>query len=101
MTCSRCTAKADPATRLSVRRASAVELQGLIVAPSYSCKPELFGGIAGDRIELALRDPPPPLSKRCECQIGFRQDYRPESKTIIVTLDGTELLREPVPGWSP
>lgn len=97
----RCTAKADPATRLSVRRSSAVDLTGMITAPSESCKPELGGGIAGDRIELMLRDPGPPMSKRCECQINFRQDYRPESKTIIVSVDGKELLREPVPGWSP
>jgi len=93
--------KPSPAAEreLSVRRESAVNLVGSVVTPSTSCAPTLSGGIAGDRIELNVDDRGPPAAAPCECRIVFKQDYRPESQTIIVTRAGEVLVRQPVPGW--
>ncbi len=85
--------------RLSARRSSAIDLTGMITTSSAPCAMNLSGGIVGDRIELQVADDGAPAAAPCECQIAFRQDYRPETATLIVSRGGAELTRLAMPAW--
>jgi hypothetical protein len=94
-----CTRLGTPSSGITVKRAGAQTISGVVTTPSASCKPRLGGGIAGDRIQIEVYDggdQPGPAA--CTCTFTFTQAIRPESKVVIARVrGGVQLGQLPVP----
>lgn len=84
-----CTRLGNPGADLTVKRTKPDAIRGQITTPSATCKPKLYGGITGDRIELEVYDGgDKPGAPACTCTFQFTQAIRPESKTVIARVRG-------------
>jgi len=70
-------------------------ITGTITTPSTTCKPKLFGGIAGDRIELTVHEVGGTSS--CECTLAFMQETNKDSKTVTAKHGNDELGHASLP----
>ena len=90
----KCKKTASPKSALAVK-VRAKSIVGTITSPSSTCKPKLFGGIAGDRIELQVFETGGTSS--CECTFAFEQETNKDSKTVTATHAGNELGHAALP----
>jgi hypothetical protein len=64
-------------------------VDGTVVFPSASCKPQVGGGITGDLIRIVIHDGEVPLgAATCECTLQFRTATNKDSRVVIATVRG-------------
>ncbi len=91
----RCKRSRSPRQALALKSWTSGPLAGTITTPSTSCKPKLFGGIVGDRIELVVHETASGPAV-CECTIGFSQETNGDSRMVIAKHGDAELARQPL-----